>query len=702
MNSIKARDNSTSSLEQPEHFFNRDLSLLQFNLRVLELAEDPNTPILERLKYLIIFGTNLDEFFEIRVAGLKQQILFERPLKNPDGLSPQLVLKEISELCHEAVNKQYRLLNEDILPKLKKEKIRFISREQWNEKQTLWVKRYFKEQIAPVLTPIALDLSHPFPKPANKSLNFIIALQGKDAFGRELQFAIVPAPRSLPRVIRLPDSMSQSGDDFIFLSSMIHHHADSLFPGMKTEGCFQFRLTRNSDFLFDEDEVKDLTSALKGRLHDRQFGDGVRLEVADNCPKNLSDFLLDEFHLDESEMYQVNGPVSLGRLFSIAGLDRPNLKFEPFSPSIPPSLLIKTLKKNGENIFDAIRKKDILLHHPYESFSPIISLLSQAAKDPDVLAIKQTLYRTGADSEIVELLAQAARNGKEVTAIVELRARFDEASNLAVASKLQEAGVVVVYGIVGYKTHCKMILIVRKEGNKLKRYVHLGTGNYHTLNAKIYTDYSLMSAHEEITEDIHRIFQQLTGMGRAARLKHVLQAPFTLHARLIIAIERERDNALAGISARIIIKVNALTEKQVIISLYKASQAGVKIDLIVRGICCLKPGIPGLSENIQVKSHVGRFLEHSRVYYFENSGEPIMYCASADWMDRNFFNRVETAFPILDPDLARRIKNEVLTPYLSDCHNTWQLKKTETYERSRSISDTHIPTQQALLNKLCP
>lgn len=507
----------------------------------------------------------------------------------------------------------------------------------------------------------AVDPIHPL----LERMNFIVTLEGKDAFGRQIDLAVVPAPRSLPRVVRLPDELTGGKEHHVMLSAIIHEHVSDLFPGMTATGCYQFRVTRNADLALNED-VEDLAKALKGELNSRRFGRAVRLEVTENCPQHIYDYLLDEFDLEEEQLYKVDGPVNLARLLS--NFKRPHLRYDAHIPVIP-----KVLKKS-ENIFSAMQKQDILLHHPFESFAPVINLLREAARDPQVLAIKQTLYRSGADSEIVQVLAEAARNGKEVTAVIELRARFDEESNIAVANVLQEAGAVVVYGIVGYKTHAKMILVVRRENNKLVRYVHLGTGNYHAGNARIYTDYGLLTTDNDLCEDVHRIFQELTGMGKMAKLKKLLHAPFTLHTQLINFIDNEIANAKAGKTAQIIVKVNALTEVQLINKLYEASQAGVQIDLIIRSICCLRPGLPGLSENIRVRSIVGRFLEHTRVYYFSNNGDARIYCSSADWMDRNLFNRVEACFPVEDAALKKRIYQLGLVNYLKDNQQAWLLQ----------------------------
>ncbi|KAB0626097.1 polyphosphate kinase 1 [Acinetobacter gandensis] len=675
-----------------DRYINRELSILDFHLRVLEQAVDPIHPLLERMNFLLIFSRNLDEFFEIRVAGMMEQLDLGNESRSPDGLTPKQVLDEISATAHAAIERQYRILNQEILPKLREEDICFLRRGELTPAQSAWVKKYFQEQVAPVLTPISLDPAHPFPRLVNKSLNFIVTLEGKDAFGRQIDLAVVPAPRSLPRVVRLPDELTGGKEHHVMLSAIIHEHVSDLFPGMTATGCYQFRVTRNADLALNED-VEDLAKALKGELNSRRFGRAVRLEVTENCPQHIYDYLLDEFDLEEEQLYKVDGPVNLARLLS--NFKRPHLRYDAHIPVIP-----KVLKKS-ENIFSAMQKQDILLHHPFESFAPVINLLREAARDPQVLAIKQTLYRSGADSEIVQVLAEAARNGKEVTAVIELRARFDEESNIAVANVLQEAGAVVVYGIVGYKTHAKMILVVRRENNKLVRYVHLGTGNYHAGNARIYTDYGLLTTDKELCEDVHRIFQELTGMGKMAKLKKLLHAPFTLHAQLINFIDTEIANAKAGKPAQIIVKVNALTEVQLINKLYEASQAGVQIDLIIRSICCLRPGLPGLSENIRVRSIVGRFLEHTRVYYFSNNGNARIYCSSADWMDRNLFNRVEACFPIEDPALKKRIYQLGLVNYLKDNQQAWLLQSDGRWIRTK-VQDGEIPhnSQRVLLEEI--
>ena len=681
----------------PNSYINRELSWLQFHLRVLAQATNPSHPLLERLFFLIIFSSNMDEFFEIRVAGLMQQLNHGNISHKPDKMRPSEVLQEISDVAHEAIEEQYRILNEEILPALAEEDIRYLKRDELTPKQAQWMKEYFIEQVMPVLTPISIDPAHPFPRLVNKSLNFMVSLEGKDAFGRDINLAVVPAPRSLPRVIRLPDELTGGKEHHIMLSAVIHEHVGKLFPGMSVTGCNQFRLTRNADLKLSDD-VEDIAKALEGELDNRRFGDKVRLEVTTNCPKQISDYLLNEFGLHEKQLYRVNGPVNLTRL--LFDFDIPKLRFQPFSHIMPKPFRRESFDK-GESMFTAIRRGDVLVHHPFESFNPVVNMIWQAANDPKVLAIKQTLYRSGKNSEIVKALAAAARNGKEVTAIIELRARFDEASNIEVANMLQEAGAVVVYGIVGYKTHAKLMLIVRREDNKIRRYVHLGTGNYHEGNAKAYTDYGLFTADPDISEDVHKIFQELTGMGKAANVNKLLHAPFTLHTQLMSFIDDEIANAKAGKKAHIIVKCNALTERNLIDKLYDASQAGVKIELILRSMSCIRPQVKGLSENITVRSVVGRFLEHTRVYYFYNGGEERLYCGSADWMSRNLFHRVEVAFPVEDRKLFKRVYQDGLISYLKDNVQAWELKGDGSWQRIQpKPGETPFIAQDYLLQKI--
>ncbi|MBS99148.1 MAG: polyphosphate kinase 1 [Oceanospirillaceae bacterium] len=681
-------------LKASELYINRELSHLQFNVRVLEQALDEKQPLLERLMFLLIFSSNLDEFFEIRVAEQMRQLKYGREAVGPDAMHPQKVLEKIREICEVNVERQYRILNEIMLPALEREGIHFHRRGAWTKEQRAWVEEYFNEKLVPVISPIGLDPSHPFPRLVNKSLNFIVELDGKDAFGRETGMAIIPAPRSLPRLIRLPDELCSGGDNLIFLSSIIHEFADTLFPGMKVEGCFQFRITRNADLTFDFEEIEDLARTLRGELHSRKFGDAVRLEVDSRTPEHLIEFLQEEFKLPAAHIYRVGGPVNLTRLMAVRDLvERNDLRWDPFTPGMPNKL------KNNDDIFAVLKRNDQLLLHPFQSFSPVVDLLRQAAKDSEVVAIKQTLYRTGVKSDIVNALVEAARAGKEVTVVIELRARFDEESNLQLASRLQEAGCLVVYGVVGYKTHAKMMLVVRREGNQLARYCHLGTGNYHSGTARLYTDYSYMTADEQVGEDVHKIFQQLTGMGKIQKLQKLYNAPFTLHAKMVELINNEIRNVKAGREGHIIIKVNGLTEPKLIRSLYEASQAGVQIDLIIRGMCRLRPGLEGISENIRVRSIIGRFLEHTRVYWFANGGDAKVICSSADWMERNMLNRVETGFELYGKH-AERIRSE-LDYYLRDNCQSWELHSDGSYTLNQPAEgEERFSAQHALLNEL--
>jgi len=663
-------------LKDPSFYINRELSLLEFNRRVLAQARDDSTPLLERLFFLCISSSNMDEFFEIRVAGLKQQVAFGSAQSGPDDMSPSEQLHYISETAHEIVDEQYRVLNDQLLPDLQKEGIHCLDRGKWTQKQQEWIKGFFNRELLPILSPVGLDPAHPFPQVLNKSLNFIISLEGKDAFGRNSGIAIVQAPRALPRLVQLPASCSTHEYDFVFLSSIIHAHAGDLFPGMNVTGCYQFRITRNSDLLVSEEEVGDLMRALEGKLPSRRFAEAVRLEVPDNCPQEMIDYLTHQFNLKHNDIYQVNGPVNLNRLMAISSVvENKSLKFPPFVPGVH-SRVMKNM-----DIFEAIKKGDILLHHPYQSFNTVVDFVRQAAVDPNVLAIKQTLYRTEDDSSIVDALIKAAHEGKEVTVVIELRARFDEEENIELANELQSAGAHVSYGVVGHKTHAKMSLVIRREGRHLKRYVHLGTGNYHAGTARQYTDYSFLTNDLAITDDVQKVFQQLTALGKAGKRKKVLQAPFTFHKGMLELIEREEAFARDGKPARIIAKMNSLVEPTIIQSLYRASQAGVKIDLIVRGICCLRPGIKDVSDNIHVRSIVGRFLEHSRIFYFHNDGEFDIFLSSGDWMDRNFFRRVETCFPVEEKRMQKKLLKEGLQLYLSDNSQAWILQTDGSYKQ---------------------
>ncbi len=684
-----------------ENFLNRELGILAFNRRVLSQAKNPLTPLLERLRFLCIVSSNLDEFFEIRVAGLKEQLKLNSVAVTTDGLTARAAYRLVSDEAHSLVEEQYALLNDEILPRFAEQSIHFLRRSAWTTGQRQWIKDYFSREVMPVLTPIGLDPSHPFPRVLNKSLNFAIELDGKDAFGRSSGAAIVQAPRVLPRVIRLPQELCDCEYAFVFFSSVLHAFVGELFSGMNVIGCYQFRVTRNSDLFVDEEEVKNLRTKIQGELPQRHFGDGVRLEVADNCSEVMTDFLLSQFNLGETDLYRVAGPVNLVRLMQVPDwVARDDLKFAPFRPGFPKSL------HKGQIVFADIRANDVLLHHPYQSFTPVISLIDQATSDPHVVAIKMTVYRTGTDSVLMQSLLHAAQNGKEVTVVVELMARFDEEANIGWATKLEEVGAHVVYGVVGYKTHAKMLMIVRREegktGSLLRRYVHLGTGNYHPKTARLYSDFGLLTSNEEICADVNEVFKQLTGLGRAQTLKHLWQAPFSLQQNILAAIKVEAAAAVAGQRSRIIAKLNSLLEPETISALYEASQAGVKIDLIVRGVCALKPGIKGLSENIRVRSIIGRLLEHHRVFYFYAGGEEKVYLSSADWMERNFFRRIELAFPILDKKLKRRVITEGLQIYLTDNQQAWEMDANGSYHLRRGSPDKPRCAQSELIELLKP
>ena len=683
---------------------NREIGLLEFNSRVLAQAQNSEIPLLERLRYVSIVSSNMDEFFEIRMAGLKAQLI-ESPNKVlEDGSTIETSYDQITAFAHALVAKKYELLLQSILPALATEKVIFKYPPSWSPKLHQWAKDFFYREMVPLLTPIALDPVHPFPRVINKSLNFLIALEGKDSFGRSASLAVVQAPRSLPRVVRLPKQFETNGETcFILLSSFMQAFVNELFPGIKTTGCYQFRVTRNSDLFVSEDDITDLRSALQGELPTRHLGEAVRLEISANTPDKLVERILIESNLQESDCYRVNGPVNLVRLAQIPELiDRPDLKFIPATPQYP-SVFI-----NEESIFDAISKQDILLHHPYESFEPVLELLRQAAKDPQVLAIKQTVYRTGDESLVMDALMDAARNGKEVTVVVELLARFDEQTNMQWAAKLEAVGAHVIYGVVGHKCHAKMLLIVRREIVSsrtkgkfvLKRYAHLGTGNYHPRTARLYTDFGLLTADPHITADMHQVFQQLTGTGKQMALSRLWQSPFTMQDEIIKHIRSETRAAKAGKKARIIAKMNALLEPSVIQELYRASQAGVKIDLIIRGVCALMPGVVGLSENIKVRSIIGRFLEHHRIYYFYANGQEKVYLSSADWMDRNLYRRVEIAFPILEPGIKARVIFEGLKALLQDNQAAWLMESEGHYHKIKSKSKYPFIAQLELLKMI--
>lgn len=676
-------------------YINRELSLLEFHKRVLAQAQDSHVPLLERLRFLCISCTNLDEFFEIRVAGLKQRMEIGAPAQGPDKVPAEDVFRELRVGAVSMVKQQYQLLNDELLPQLADAGVRFIHSKDWSKEQHVWLEDYFDEQVVPILTPLTFDPSRPFPRVLNKSLNFIVRLHGKDAFGRRRHRGMVQAPRSLPRVIQLPNSISKPGEhSFVFLSSIIRVHVARLFPGLEVDGCYQFRVTRNSNLYVDDEEVSDLVRALEGQLEASRYGAAVRIEIGHECPDDLREFLLNHFELGDDDTYMVDGPVNLNRLATVCDLDdRPELLYAPFTQGLPEELC------SSENIFTILDKKNVLLHHPYQSFAPVIDFIGTAAADPDVLAIKQTLYRTGPASPVVDHLVTAARSGKEVTVVIELMARFDEAANISLANRLHEAGAHVVYGLVGFKTHAKMTLVVRRKEDKLVRYVHLGTGNYHHATTSVYTDYGYLSSSSRLGEDVHKLFLQLTSLTEASNMSRMLASPFSLFDALLAKIQRETSNAKDGKPARVIAKVNSLNEPQLIDALYEASQAGVQVDLILRGICSLRPGVKGLSENIHVRSVVGRFLEHSRVYYFLNDGKEEFYCSSADLMYRNMFRRNESCFEIRQKRMKDQIRRD-LELFLADNCQAWELKGDGSYKRLSPGKGDRVCAQESFLENL--
>src|SRR5213080_176220 len=678
---------ATNRFSDPRNFINRELSWLEFNRRVLEEAQDPIQPLIERVKFLTIFSSNLDEFFEIRVAGIKQQIESETSDFGPDGLSPTDTFNNIQRVVRELVAAQYALWNEELLPQLAKNGIRIPKMTELSAKRAAWAHRYFQEEVFPMLTPLAVDASHPFPQLLNKSHNLLV--RAKTQRGGEPLHAIVQVPRVLPRLIVMPRG---KGEDepwvYIYLASLIKQHIGELFPGLILDGVHAFRVTRNSDLYIDEEEAENLLRTIEQELRRSSRGNAVRLEIEADCPKDFLELLLRFFNLSEPDACKLDGPLSMTHLLPLVTNDAfAKLKDRPFQPARDPAL------PPHVEFFEVLRRQDVLLHHPYDSFDQIVEWIEAAAKDPQVLAIKITLYRTSGDSPIVKALIDAANAGKQVTAIVELRARFDEAMNIQWARRLEEAGAHVIYGVVGLKTHCKMLLIVRRDADRLRHYVHLGTGNYHPRTARIYTDFSLLTSEAQLTEEVATVFNTLTGLAGYPGLKKLMVAPFDMQSRLIECLERERDNARAGKPARIVAKLNALVDHEMIEKLYGASCADVSIDLIVRGICCLRPKIPDLSENIRVISIVGRFLEHSRIYYFENAGDPSVYLSSADWMPRNFFRRIELAFPVETPALRDQIINDVIPAFLHDRVKARELQPDGTYRRLRPEGEE--PRRQA-------
>lgn len=640
-------------------YFNRELSYVAFNRRVLEQAQSTANPLLERVKFLAIVSSNLDEFFEIRVAGLQQQQDLPGGEPSIDGLTPKEQLKQIRAGVEKLVRDQYRCWHEQLVPALAKEAIVFLTPAQLDARQRAWVENYFATSVLPVLTPLAIDQAHPFPQLGNKTMNVLLTLDNPETPENEGHLAILPVPRSLPRLVLLDgDAKVQR---FVFLSDIIKLCAGALFPGYTIRSAHAFRVTRNSDLYIDEEEVENLLKKIEEELRNLRRGAAVRLEIEDGVDDETFETLCRYLALPGENIFRTKGPLNLLRLMGLyERTDRPDLKYPPFVPAEMPFLRARPL------LFDVVRERDVLLHHPYESFAPVVEFIEQSAVDPAVLAIKQTLYRTSGDSPIVRALIEASRRGKQVTALVELKARFDEANNIKWARELEEAGVHVVFGLVGHKTHCKCSLVVRQEADGLRRYAHLGTGNYNPKTARLYTDLSLLSANAELTAEVAQLFNSLTGFGRTPEFKHLLVAPFNLHARIQELIAAEAAHAAAGRPARIIAKMNKLVDPVTIDNLYAASQAGVQIDLIVRATCCLAPGIKGQSENIRVRNLVGRYLEHARIYYFENGGSPQVFAGSADWMTRNFFRRVEALFPIYDPELRRRIVGDILPAELRD------------------------------------
>jgi polyphosphate kinase len=644
----------------PNNFINRELSWLEFNRRVLEEAQDRSQPLMERVKFLSIFSSNLDEFFEIRVAGIKQQIDSGTADVGPDGMPPVEIFEQIQKRTHDLIDEIYHLWNDDIEPALVKNNIHILKAGGLLGPDAEWAQTFFRREVFPVLTPLAVDASHPFPQVLNKSHNLIV--RARKPGNEDPLYAVVQVPRVIPRFIPLPREKQEAEPwDYIYLADLIKVHISELFPGLELEDVHAFRITRNSDLYIDEEEAENLLRTIEQELRRSSRGNVVRLEVEADCPKDFQDWLLERFKLKEDDLYKVSGPLTLTHLLPLISNEAfAKLKDRPFTPAYDPDL-----PPHGD-VWQLMRQEDVLLHHPYESFDSIVDLVETAAKDPQVLAIKMTLYRTSGDSAIVKALINAAQNGKQIVALVELKARFDEANNIHWARMLEEAGAHVVYGLVGLKTHCKALLIVRRDEDGIRHYAHLGTGNYHPRTARIYTDLSLFTTNRDLTQELAALFNTLTGLAAYPGFKHLMVAPFDLVRRVRELIERERDHARAGRPGRIIVKINSLVDENIIKALYEASCAGVKIDLIIRGICCLRPGIPGVSENIRVISIVGRFLEHSRIYYFANNGDPSVYLASADWMPRNFYRRVEVAFPIESPKLRDEIIHVILPAFLKD------------------------------------
>ena len=707
---------ATPQAGDPALMLGRETSILEFNRRVLAQALRHDVPLLERLRYICIVSSNIDEFFEVRFAD------YLEASRLPNAGVTDADVQAITAEAHRLIDEQYTAFNDQLMPLLQRAGIVILNHGERDESQREWVDQFFQKQVRPLLVPIGLDPSHPFPLVANKALNFIVRLGGKDAFGRENTIAIVKVPRVLPRVIRLPDALVPGKQGFVLLTSVIRAHLGELFPGRAVETFSQFRVTRDSDLEVDEDDVKNLRQALRSGLSSRHFGQAIRLEVVSSCPPELSEFLLEQFDLPEQALYQVNGPVNLVRLNQL--IDQANdrsvlpspqsLRFAPHEGAWPAKGL-----PHDQSIFARLRRGDVLLHHPFESFDPVVQFLRESVNDPAVLAIKQTIYRTGSESPLMDLLIEAARRGKEVMVVVELKARFDEEANINWAERLEAVGAQVVYGVVGLKTHAKLLLVTRREVSasgaagasstanpttaaRLRRYAHLSTGNYNPKTARLYTDIGYLTADAELTADVDAVFQQLASLGKMKPLRQMLQAPFTMQRRLIHTIERVAEAARAGQPARIIVKINALTDPMLIDALVRASQAGADIDLIVRGACVLRPGVPGATDRIRVRSVVGRFLEHSRIMYFRwgpGDDDEVLYLSSADWMSRNMLRRIEVAWPVRDAELRQRVIDECLVPYLHDRRDAWLLNTDGSFSR---IGSHGVSAQQALVKRYRP
>ena len=683
----KRKTNTPDKSERRAALLDRERSILQFNRRVLAQAQREDVPLLERLRYVTIVSSNLDEFFEVRVADVIEAARQRGAAQATAGL------RALATAAHEIIDAQYRVFNDQVMPALKREGIVVLNHAERTPAQRRWVAQFFETQVRPLLMPVSLDPSHPFPQVANKSLNFIARLSGRDAFGRDNSIAIVKVPRVLPRVIRLPAALTPKKQGFVLLTSVIRAHLGSLFPGRRVLSFSQFRVTRDSDLEVDTDDVTNLRQALRTGLSTRHFGRAIRLEVVHSCPEALYRLLLEQFELPEAALYRVNGPVNLVRLNELIDqAEAPALRFPPYEPAWPH----RRLPRN-RSVFERLAESDLLLHHPFESFEPVVQFLREAVDDPNVLAIKQTIYRTGAQSVLMDLLIEAARRGKEVMAVVELKARFDEEANINWAERLEAVGAQVVYGIVGLKTHAKMLLVTRREGDGLKRYLHLSTGNYNPRTARFYTDLGFLTANDAMAQDADTLFLQLASQVRVKAPAQLLTAPFVLHKRMLQHLAEVAAAARAGHHARVVVKVNALTDSPLIEALCEASRAGAKIDLIVRGACMLPPGLAGHSENIRVRSVIGRFLEHSRVFYFrwgEGEGQEALYLSSADWMSRNMLGRIEIAWPVLDPALRQRVIDEALQPYLHDKRDAWLLDAQGQYHRA---GQQGASAQQALM-----